>query len=120
MNRYILTGEDTLRFLPPRDGEDAMLELTCGRTMIFFALPQIESGCLVRGTVTENGVCCALRLIAQDALLGERHELYIPSDRADYAAFVSALRAYAPTLIAAESADFVPEACDHSGKRHAH
>ena len=46
MNRYILTSDDIVRILPPKDGESAMLEIICGRTMIFFELAQIESAAL--------------------------------------------------------------------------
>ena len=37
MNRYILTSDDIVRILPPKDGESAMLEIICGRTMIFLS-----------------------------------------------------------------------------------
>lgn len=120
MNRYILTSEDALRVLPPRGEAEPMLEVTCGRTMIFFELSQIESLCLVRGTLTESGKTEALRLIARDALLGAAHELYIPTNRADYPVFFAQLREFAPDLVLSPAADFVPESCDHTGKRHSH
>lgn len=121
MNRYILTSDDGIRILPPKDGESAMLEIVCDRTMIFFELEQIESAALTHDTLTDGGACDALRLIAPDALLGARHEIYIPCTRADFDAFFAQLRMYTPAALNLSATDeFVPERCNHNGKRHEH
>ena len=109
MNRYILTSDDIVRILPPKDGESAMLEIICGRTMIFFELAQIESAALTHDTLTDNGTCDAFRLIAPDALLGAQHEIF------------AQLKMYAPAALDLSATDeFVPERCDHNGTRHKH
>lgn len=121
MNRYILTSDDIVRILPPKDGESAMLEIICGRTMIFFELAQIESAALTHDTLTDNGTCDAFRLIAPDALLGAQHEIYIPCTRAGFDAFFAQLKMYAPTALDLSMTDeFVPERCDHNGTQHEH
>lgn len=118
MNRYILTEEDGIRVLPPRGGEGAMIEVLCGRTMIFFELERLESAGPVQGTPWRHGTCGALRFLAPDALLGARHKVYVPFAHADCAAFAEELKKYAPEgIFAAEAEQFVPETCDHNGTR---
>lgn len=43
----------------------------------------------------------------------------VPTDRADYAAFLAGFRTYAPkTLDFSKEADYIPESCDHNGHHH--
>ena len=45
--------------------------------------------------------------------------LLVPTDRADFAAFLAGLRTYAPiTLDFSKEADYIPESCDHNGHHH--
>ena len=54
----------------------------------------------------------------QKKLRGEQMVL-VPTDRADYTAFLEALRAYAPeSLDFSKEADYIPESCDHNGHHH--
>ena len=43
----------------------------------------------------------------------------VPTDRADYAAFLTDFRTYAPeTLDFSKEEDYIPESCDHNGHHH--
>lgn len=115
MNRYILDAEDSIRVLPPQDGENAAIEVFCGRTMIFFDVSQLESACLAHGV--EGGD--ALRFVGADTLLGAKHEVYVPLTRPDASVLREGLRQYAPQEIWKDELQYVKEACDHKGPRHA-
>ena len=116
MNRYILDPEDRIRVLPPHDGAEAALEVYSGRTVSFFDLSDIEAACISHG-VTEAQGGDALRLVCTDALFGKKHELYVPTARADYPAFWDALRKAAPELTLGAEQTYVKETCNHDGKR---
>ena len=99
MNRYILIPEDTIRVLPPEDGVEAAIEIFCSRTVIYFEIAHCFT--------------------AADRLLGREQMVLVPTDRADYAAFLAGLRTYAPkTLDFSKEADYIPESCDHNGHHH--
>ena len=61
--------------------------------------------------------CDALRFVCSDDLLGAKHEVYIPAEHPDYAAFTEELRRDAPELSLGEELQFVKETCNHDGKR---
>lgn len=43
----------------------------------------------------------------------------VPTDRTDYAAFLTDFRTYAPeTLDFSKEEDYIPESCDHNGHHH--
>lgn len=88
MNRYILDPEDAIHVLPPQAGESAQIEIVCGRTMIFFDIAALESVC------TAHGLCGgdAVRFVGADALLGAKHEVYVPSSRPERAPLCEALK----------------------------
>lgn len=119
MNRYILNPDDRIRVLPPQSGEPAMIELFCGRTMIFFELSAPLCACMAHGVPFDGGTGDALRFAGADTLLGAQHEVYVPAAHADFAAFSAALRQLAPELCAAPAMEYVKEACGHKGPRHA-
>ena len=120
MNRYILQPEDEIGVLPPGE-EEAVIRVFCERTMVFFAVSQLESVTRQENVRTGSGPQTCLCLTGPDALLGERHEVFVPVSRGDYPAFERALRACAPAgLDFGAEAAFVPEACDHKGRRHPH
>lgn len=111
MNRYILDPGDAIRILPPQAGESAQIEIVCGRTMIFFDIAALESVC------TAHGLCGgdAVRFVGADALLGAKHEVYVPSSRPEHAPLCEALKKYAPPAVFAPEMDYVRETCDHKG-----
>lgn len=116
MNRYILTPDDTLRVLPPEADADAAIEIFCARTVIYFALAQLRSVCLMHGVPVQTGTADALCVMAKDRLLGQEHMVLIPADRPDYPAFLEQLKRFAPqTLDLLRQAEYVPERCDHNG-----
>ena len=53
----------------------------------------------------------------KEYLLGAKHEVYIPAEHPDYAAFTEELRRDAPELSLGEELQFVKETCNHDGKR---
>ena len=109
MNRYILIPEDTVRVLPPEDGADAAIEIFCSRTVIYFEIPQIRDVCLMHNVLTNRGRVDALCFTAADRLLERGQMVLVPTDRADYMAFLEALRAYAPeSLDFSKEADYIP------------
>lgn len=116
MNRYILDAEDSIRLLPPENGEGGAVEVFCGRTIMFFELDAVEPLCLAHGV---NGGD-AMRLVGTDALLGTKQELYIPTDRADCEELLRALRCAAPRLLTDAEMTYVKESCDHKGPKHVH
>ena len=119
MNRYILIPEDTVRVLPPEDGVEAAIEIFCSRTVIYFEIPQIRDVCLMHNVLTNRGRVDALCFTAADRLLECEQMVLVPTDRADYTAFLEALRAYAPeSLDFSKEADYIPESCDHNGHHH--
>lgn len=116
MNRYILDAEDSIRLLPPENGEGGTVEVFCGRTIMFFELEAVEPLCLAHDV---NGGD-AMRLAGTDALLGTKHELYIPTDRADCEVLLLALQRAAPGLLTGTEMTYVKESCDHKGPKHVH
>ena len=119
MSRCILIPEDTVRVLPPEDGADAAIEIFCSRTVIYFEIPQIRDVCLMHNVLTNHGRVDALCFTAADRLLERGQMVLVPTDRADYMAFLEALRAYAPeSLDFSKEADYIPESCDHNGHHH--
>ena len=61
----------------------------------------------------------ALCFTAADRLLEREQMVLVPTNRADYAAFLAGLRTYAPkTLDFSKEADYIPESCDHNGHHH--
>ena len=119
MNRYILIPEDTIRVLPPEDGVEAAVEVFCSRTVIFFDISQIQDVCLMHNVLSNmRARRCAL-LHGTDRLLEREQMVLVPTDRADYAAFLAGFRTYAPkTLDFSKEADYIPESCDHNGHHH--
>lgn len=99
MNRYILIPEDTIRVLPPEDGVEAAIEIFCSRTVIYFEIAQILDVCLMHNVLTKCGRADALCFTAADRLLGREQMVLVPTDRADYAAFLAGLRTYAPKTL---------------------
>ena len=117
MNRYILIPEDTIRVLPPEDGVEAAVEVFCSRTVIFFDISQIQDVCLMHNVLSNRRRVDALCFTAADRLLEQM--VLVPTDRADFAAFLAGLRTYAPkTLDFSKEADYIPESCDHNGHHH--
>ena len=113
MNRYILIPEDSIRILPPEDGAEAAIEIFCSRTVIYFEIAQLQD------VLTNRGRVDALCFTAADRLLERGQMVLVPTDRADYAAFLAGLRAYAPeALDFSREAEYIPESCDHNGHRH--
>jgi hypothetical protein len=61
----------------------------------------------------------SIDLPAWDRLLEREQMVLVPTDRADFAAFLAGLRTYAPkTLDFSKEADYIPESCDHNGHHH--
>lgn len=119
MNRYILIPEDAIRVLTPEDGAEAAIEIFCSRTVIYFEIAQIQTVCLMHNVPTKCGRTDALCFTAADRLLEREQMVLVPTDRTDYAAFLTGFRAYAPkTLDFSREADYVPESCDHNGHHH--
>ena len=50
MNRYILAPDDRIRCFLPETGGSAVIEVFCGRSVIYFAAAQFESAQTVHGT----------------------------------------------------------------------
>lgn len=117
MNRYILAPDDRIRCFLPETGGSAVIEVFCGRSVIYFDAAQIESAQTVHGTPYAGEKCGALRFVCTDDLLGAKHEVYIPAEHPDYAAFAEGLRRDAPELSLGEEMQFVKETCNHDGKR---
>ena len=115
MNRYILDPEDTIRVLPPLADESAQIEIVCGRTMIYFDIASLESVCTAHGLNGRD----ALRFIGTDALLGAKHEVYVPAARPDYAALRNALAECVPPELFGADMDYVRLQCDHKGPHRA-
>ena len=116
MNRYILIPEDTIRVLPPEDGAEAAVEIFCSRTVIFFDISQIQDVCLMHNVLSNRGRADALCFTAADRLLEREQMVLVPTDRADYAAFLAGLRTYATkSLDFSKEADYIPEYCDNNG-----
>ena len=119
MNRYILIPEDTIRVLPPEDGAEAAIEIFCSRTVIFFDISQIQDVCLMHNVLSNCRRVDALCFTAADRLLEREQMVLVPTDRADYTAFLAGLRTYAPkTLDFSKEAEYIPESCDHNGHHH--
>ena len=119
MNRYILIPEDTIRVLPPEDGVGAAVEVFCSRTVIFFDISQIQDVCLMHNVLSNRRRVDALCFTAADRLLEREQMVLVPTDRADYAAFLTDFRTYAPeTLDFSKEEDYLPESCDHNGHHH--
>lgn len=119
MNRYILIPEDTIRVLPPEDGVEAAVEVFCSRTVIFFDISQIQDVCLMHNVLSNCRRVDALCFTAADRLLEREQMVLVPTDRADYTAFLAGLRTYAPkALDFSKEADYIPESCDHNGHHH--
>lgn len=117
MNRYILAPDDRIRCFLPETGGSAVIEVFCGRSVIYFDAAQIETAQTVHGTPYAGGKCDALRFVCSDDLLGAKHEVYVPAEHPDYAAFAEGLRRDAPELSLGEEMQFVKETCNHDGKR---
>ena len=119
MNRYILIPEDTIRVLPPEDGAEAAVEVFCSRTVIFFDISQIQDVCLMHNVLSNRRRVDALCFTAADRLLEREQMVLVPTDRTDYAAFLTDFRTYAPeTLDFSKEEDYIPESCDHNGHHH--
>lgn len=118
MNEYILDPRDTLRILPPADGEPAMLELICERTMIFFDLPALEQAGWMDNVPAVNGPCRALCLTVADALLGAKHQIFIPENQSGFASFFASFAPHAPQFT--ELGSYVKVTCDQTGSHHLH
>ena len=103
MNRYILIPEDTIRVLPPEDGVEAAVEVFC----------------LMHNVLSNRRRVDALCFTAADRLLEREQMVLVPTDRTDYAAFLTDFRTYAPeTLDFSKEEDYIPESCDHNGHHH--
>lgn len=119
MNRYILIPDDSIRVLPPEDGAEAAIEIFCSRTVIYFDVSQVQDVCLMHNVLSGHKCVDALCFTAADRLLERGQMVLVPTDRADYAAFLADLRTYAPeTLDFSREADYIPESCDHNGHHH--
>lgn len=117
MNRYILAPYDHIRcFLPENDGS-AVIEVFCGRTVIYFDAGQLEAVQTAHGVPYADGMCDALRFVCADELLGAVHEVYVPVKHPNHAAFAADLRRLAPELSLGAEMQFVKETCNHDGKR---
>lgn len=99
MNRYILIPEDTIRVLPPEDGVEAAVEVFCSRTVIFFDISQIQDVCLMHNVLSNRRRVDALCFTAADRLLEREQMVLVPTDRTDYAAFLTDFRTYAPETL---------------------
>ena len=99
MNRYILIPEDTIRVLPPEDGAEAAIEIFCSRTVIYFEIAQVRDVCLMHNVLTKCGRADALCFTAADRLLEREQMVLVPTDRADFAAFLVGLRTHAPKTL---------------------
>lgn len=119
MNRYVLLPEDGVKVLPPQEDAEAALEIFCSRTMIFFALSEVEAVCLMHGVPDGRESIDALCLTATDRLLARKQMVLIPVDHPGYAQVLEELRRYAPqTLDFTKEAQYIPETCDHNGHHH--
>ena len=108
MNRYILEPEDDIR------AQEGAVSVFCGRSMIFFETAALERVWICRNVPVKDGLCGALAFQGPDALLGTRHQVLVPENRPDFAAFLQALRREGiPDELQTE--DFSPERCDHNG-----
>lgn len=117
MNRYILAPYDRIRCFLPETVGSAAIEVFCGRSVIYFDAGQLEAVQTAHGVPYADGVCDALRFVCADELLGAKHEVYVPVEHPDYAAFTEELRRDVPELPLGEDAQFVKETCNHDGKR---
>ena len=83
---------------------------------------QSPAGCTVPdGRVkpwgTGQAIACCRNVL--HGLLEREQMVLVPTDRADYAAFLTDFRTYAPeTLDFSKEEDYIPESCDHNGHHH--
>ena len=107
MEEYILAPEDSARIV---GGE--MIELFCDRrTMIFFAVGQLETICRVTGLPLDGSQEEALRFTGPDSLMQKRYAVLVPQSHPDYAALRAALSE------TAEPQPYQKRMCDHTGPR---
>ena len=104
MLRYIMDPEDELRLA------DGVILVFSGARMMTF-----EVADMVRKMPVDKTVQDALRLVAEDSLLGRTYELFVPERHRDFASFSAALTAARPDLNAAQEGKFTPPACDGNG-----
>ncbi|MBQ1263792.1 MAG: hypothetical protein IIY04_00035 [Oscillospiraceae bacterium] len=121
MRRYILDTEDEICVLPPQDDDGAVIELFSQQRMMFFAVSAVGSGCMMKNTIVDRAVCDALCFTAADQLLGRVYEIFVPTNRADFAKFLEDFKRYAPErLDFSREGIFAPNSCDQTGTHHRH
>lgn len=115
MLRYIVDLEDSVTVHP---GAERVLELFSGARMMAFSLDAIREAATVRAVPVDRTQQTALRLVAEDALLGRTYELFLPQSHRDFATCATALAAARPDLELTREMAFTPPACDGSGHHH--
>lgn len=109
MLRYIMDPEDELRLA------DGVILIFSGARMMTFDISDVREADTVRKMPVDKTVQGALRLVAEDSLLGRTYELFVPERHRDFASFSAALTAARPDLNAAQEGKFTPPACDGNG-----
>ena len=109
MLRYIIDPEDELRLA------DGVILIFSGARMMTFEVSQVRAADTVRKMPVDRTVQDALRLVAEDSLLGRTYELFVPEHHRDFSAFSAALTAARPDLNTAQEVKFTPPACDGNG-----
>ena len=109
MLRYIIDPEDELRLA------DGVILVFSGARMMTFDVSNVREADTVRKMPVDRTVQDALRLVAEDSLLGRTYELFVPEQHRDFASFFAALTTARPDLNAAREGKFTPPACDGNG-----
>lgn len=114
MKHYLMLPQDTIRVLPPEDGESACVELFCERTAIYFPLETLTVT-LFSGVLVDKTRERALGLAGPDALFGTDYLVLLPESHPAFADFFAGLQPRIPPVAEAE---YRPLTCDQNGHHH--
>ena len=114
MKHYLMLPQDTIRVLPPEDGQEACVELFCERVAIYFPVETLTVTHFT-GVLVDKAREDALGLCGPDALFGTEYLVLLPQSHPYFAAFSAALRQYVPEI---GTAEYRPLTCDQTGHHH--
>ena len=114
MKHDLMLPQDTIRVLPPEDGQEACVELFCERVAIYFP---VETLTVTRftGVLVDRAREDALGLCGPDALFGMDYLVLLPQSHPEFAAFDAAIRPYVPEI---KTKAYSPLTCDQNGHHH--
>ena len=111
MKHYLMLPQDTIRVLPPEDGQEACVELFCERVAIYFPVETLTvtrfTGVLVDKTRED-----ALGLCGPDALFGTEYLVLLPQSHPGFETFDETIRRYVPEI---GTKPYRPLTCDQNG-----